>query len=472
MTSPVRVRSALVALAAACIGALSATAQSGPAPVRQQIQAQPNEVELTKRIDEYVTAYVNVNDFSGSVLLARDGKPLFLKSYGYANREWQIPNAPDTRFRIGSITKQFTSMLIMQLREQGKLKLEDPVCLYVNRCPDAWKPVTIHHLLTHTSGIPSHTRSPAWQARNMVPHTTDQVVDYVRDLPLQSAPGQRFAYNNFGYYLLGMVVEKVTGRKYEDALQSQILGPLGLTGTGYDWPGTIIPKRASGYDGRGAALRNTPAIDMQSTLGSGAMYSTVLDLLKWDQALYGDQLLPEAPKKIMWTPALDNYACGWEIAAPSPKTDGQARMSHSGGINGFGANLIRVPQLRLTAIVLSNNESTPATVMSNEILAIYGGHTVTLPVARPVATVDPAVYDRYAGKYQLPSGALLTIAREGSKLYAEVTGPGKFELIPESETRFFSDTPEATIAFTVANGAVTQLVLNVNGRDRIARRVQ
>ena len=428
--------------------------------------------ELTRRIDDYVTAYVKVNDFSGNVVLARDGKPLFLKSYGLANREWQIPNAPDTKFRIGSITKQFTSMLIMQLREQRKLKLEDSICTYIARCPDAWKPVTLQHLLTHTSGIVSHTSVPAWQAKNMMPHTTEQVVDYVRDLPLRSKPGERFVYNNFGYYLLGMVVEKVTGTKYEDALKAQILTPLGMRDTGYDWPDTILPKRAAGYDGRAATLRNTRAIDMQSTLGSGAMYSTAPDMLKWDQALYGDKLLPDAAKRMMWTPVLDNYAFGWEIAPASEKTFGQSRMSHSGGINGFGANFIRVPELRLTSIVMSNNEAIPATVMSNEILAIYYDQPVKLPVPRMVAKVAPAILDRYVGKYQLPSGAILTISREGTRLFGDVTGPGKFELTAESETKFVSDTPETTITFTVESGAATQLVLNLAGRDRIAKRVR
>jgi D-alanyl-D-alanine carboxypeptidase len=428
--------------------------------------------ELTRRIDEYAAASARVNDFSGTILLARDGAPLFLKSYGLANREWQVPNTPDTKFRIGSITKPFTSMLVMQLREQGKLTLADSICLYIARCPDAWKPVTLQHLLTHTSGIVSHTSSPAWQATSMVPHTTEQIVDYVRDLPLRSTPGERFVYNNFGYYLLAMVVEKVTGKKYEVALRDQILAPLGMADSGYDWPDRILAKRASGYEGRGAALRNTRPFDMQSAMGSGALYSTALDLLKWDRALYGETLLPAASKQIMWTPVLGDYACGWEIAAASPKTLGHARMSHSGGINGFGANFIRVPELTLTAIVLSNNEATPATVMSNDILAIYYGQRVTLPVARPVVTLDPAIYDRYAGRYQLPSGIVVTVSREDAKLFAEVTGPGKFELTPESATRFVSDTPEVTATFTVENGAATQVVLNINGRDRVAKRVQ
>jgi D-alanyl-D-alanine carboxypeptidase len=306
----------------------------------------------------------------------------------------------------------------------------------------------------------------------MVPHTPDQIVDYVRDLPLRSTPGERFAYNNFGYYLLGLVVEKVTNRKYEEVLQDQILAPAGMADTGYDWPGPIVPKRASGYDGRGAALRNTRPFDMQSAFGSGALYSTALDLLKWDQALYGETLLPEAAKTIMWTAALDSYGYGWEIAPASSKTYGHARMSHSGGINGFGGNLIRVPEPRLTSIVLSNNEAVPATVMSNDVLSIYYGEPVTLPVARRVVTVETATLGRYAGQYRMPSGVILTISREGAKLFADVTGPGKFELTAESDTRFVSDTPEITITFTVADGAVTGAVVNINGRDRTAKRVQ
>lgn len=459
MLNRVRIRAVLIALAAL----FAAT----PAPVAGQTDA-----DLSRRLDDYVAAHVTAGDFSGVVLLAKDGKPLFLKSYGLANREWQVPNTPDTKFRIGSITKPFTAMLVMQLHARGELQLDDSICRFLAPCPAAWQPVTIHHLLTHTSGIRSHSSVPAWQARNMVPHTSEEIVGYIRDLPLRSAPGTRHAYSNSGYFLLGLVIEKVTGRKYEDVLKARILTPLGMTGTGYDWPGTIIPKRASGYDGRGATLRNTPPIDMHSVFASGAMYSTALDLLAWDQALYGETLLSDALKSTMWTPALDDYAYGWEIAAPSPKTFGHARMSHSGGINGFGANLIRVPEPKLTAIVLSNNESTPATVMSNDILAIYYGQSVTLPVARAIADVDPAIFDRYAGKYTLPSGAVLTISREGDKLYAQAPGPGKFELTPESATRFFSDTPEATITFTVERDAVTQLVLTIGGRDRIARRVQ
>ena len=160
------------------------------------------------------------------------------------------------------------------------------MCVYVAPCPEAWKAVTIHHLLTHTSGIPTYTGIPAWREVNMMPKTTDQIIAFFRDLPLQWAPGEKFAYNNSGYFLLGVIIEKITGKKYEQALQEMILTPLGLPDTGYDWSKTILPRRAAGYSGVGSALANTAALDMQQPYAAGSMYSTVEDLLKWDQALY------------------------------------------------------------------------------------------------------------------------------------------------------------------------------------------
>ncbi len=428
--------------------------------------------ELERRIEGYVSAHVGAGDFSGTVLLAKNGDPLFLKSYGLANREWEIPNAADTKFRIGSITKPFTAMLVLQLRQEGRLELEDSICEYIEGCPDTWEHVTLHHLLTHTSGLLSHDRNPEWQAHKMVPHTAEQILDYVRDAPLAFEPGEDFRYSNFGYYLLGLVIERVTGQKYEEALKKRVLAPSGMTDTGYDWPHTVLPKRASGYDGRGSALRNTPPLDMQGLLGSGSLYSTALDLLKWDRMLFGDQLLSEDSKWLMWEPVREGYAAGWDVAGPSPHTFGHTRHAHSGGINGFGACFVRVPEPRLTAVVLSNNESTPATVMTDAILAIYYGQEVEIPVARTIAEVDPAIYEQYIGGYRLPSGAVMTISRDGERLFAEAVGPGRFELLPDSETRFFSDSPEVTIEFSVKDGKATQFVLNFAGRDRVAGRVE
>lgn len=369
-------------LALVLLGSASQTQTPPQAPPAPAKPAVTDRATLEKKVDELVNGHATVNGFSGAVLLASDGKPLVSKGYGYANYEWQIPVTPQTKFRIGSLTKAFTSMMVMQLREQGKIKLEDSMCLYVEPCPAPWKRVTIHHLLTHTSGIPTYTGLAAWREKMMVPMTTEQVIGFFRDMPVQWDPGERYAYNNSGYFLLGVILEKLTGKKYEQALQEMILTPLGMTDTGYDWPQPIIARRATGYRGRPGSITNAAYVDMNSPYAAGAMYSTVEDLLKWDQALYTDRLLPAASRETMWKPYLENYAYGWSVAPPSQGTFGYRRMNHGGGINGFSAHIIRLPDAKMTSIVLSNNESASSSTIARELLAVYFGQPYTVPSAK------------------------------------------------------------------------------------------
>jgi CubicO group peptidase (beta-lactamase class C family) len=364
-------------------------------------------------------------------------------------------------------------MAIMQLREQGKLKIEDSVCAYLTPCPDTWKPVTIHHLLTHTSGIPTYTGLAEWRKVNMVPKTVDEMIGFFRDLPLQWTPGEKYAYNNSGYFLLGAVIEKITAKKYEEVLREQILTPLGLENTGYDWSATILPRRASGYSGRPPALRNAAALDMQQPYSAGSLYSTTEDLLKWDQALYTGKLLPTAAKELMWTPFKNNYAYGWTIMPPSAATFGHRRVAHGGGINGFSAMIIRLPDVNVTSIVLSNMDSASASAVARDLLAIYYGQPYTVPAPRTVAKVDPALYDQYVGKYELTPTFIMTVTREGNSLMTQATGQGKIEVFPESETKFFPKVIEATITFEKdASGKVVALMLSQGGREQRAKRIE
>lgn len=454
------------------------TPQTAPAPqtVAAITPVQPAPLDaatLQRKVDELVDGHMKTTGFSGSVLLAKDGKPLVARGYGYANIEWQIPNTPNTKFRVGSITKQFTSMIVMQLREQGKIKLEDSMCLYVAPCPETWKPVTVHHLLTHTSGIPTYTGIPAWRQINMVPKTTDEIIAFFRDLPLQWTPGERYAYNNSGYFLLGVIIEKITGKKYEQALQEMILTPLGLSDTGYDWTSTIIPRRAAGYTGIGAKIANAQPLDMQQPYAAGSLYSTVEDLLKWDQALYTAKLLPEAAKKIMWTPFLQNYAYGWTIAPPAANAfGGYSRILHGGGINGFSAMIVRVPEPKMTVIVLSNNDSASASTVARDIMAIYYGHKYEVPAVPVVAKIDPAILDQYVGQYQVRPGAELTITRQGSSLIVQPTGGRKVELLPSSETKFFATAPPITLTFVKGpDGKVTEAMILESGTETRAKKI-
>ena len=456
------------------LGAQAPAAQAPAAPAAV-VPAQPalEPAVLEKKIDELLAAHAKVNGFSGSVLLASRGVPLFAKGVGYANVEWQIPNTPKTKFRIGSMTKQFTSMLVMQLREQGKIKLEESVCLYVTPCPDAWKPVTIHHLLTHTSGIPTYTGIPAWQATMMVPKTIEQMVAIFRDLPLQWVPGEKYAYNNSGYFLLGVVIEKASGKKYEQALQEMILTPLGLSDTGYDWSKTILPLRASGYAGKGGTLQNAAPVDMQQPYAAGAMYSTVDDLLKWDQALNTEKLLPAAAKQVMWTPFKDNYAYGWIAGEPATAFGGYRRLMHSGGIPGFSSVIFRLPDPNVTVIVLSNNATANATAIGRDLIALYYGQPYQTPAERATISIDPVVFDRYVGKYEITPAFAVTITREGTRYLGQATGQGKFEIFPESETSFFAKVPELAIVFRKDDaGKVTHFMLTQGGRTTRATRIE
>ena len=455
-----------------------APAQAPPAAAAAVVSPAPpaalDPPALAAKIEEYMQGQVKTNAFAGTILLAREGKPLVSKAYGFANLEWQIPNTPQTKFRIGSITKQFTSMAVMQLREQGKLKLEDSVCAYVAPCPDAWKPVTIHHLLTHTSGIPSYTGLAEWRKVMMAPKTVDEMIDFFRNLPLQWTPGEKFAYNNSGYFLLGAVIEKATGKKYEEVLRDQIFTPLGMADSGYDWSATIIPNRAAGYSGRPPAVRNAPPIDMQQPYAAGSLYSTTEDLLKWDQALYSDRLLPAAAKQTMWTPFRENYAYGWTVTPSSPATFGHRRIAHGGGINGFSSMIIRLPETNVTAIVLTNSDALPggASVVARDLLAIYYGQSYTVPAPRTVAKVDPSIYDQYVGKYELRPDFIMTVTREGNSLITQATGQQKIEIFPESETRFFPKVMEATIVFEKdGSGKVVALVLTQGGKDQRAKKL-
>lgn len=331
--------------------------------------------DLATRLDRQVRVYVDQQRFSGSVLVARGGKVLFSKGYGMADAEWDVPNTPRTKFRLGSITKQFTAMVVLMLERQGKLKVEDPVSKYMPDAPTAWKKVTIHHLLTHTSGIPSFTSFPDYMKTMTLPSPAAETVKRFRDKPLEFEPGSRFRYSNSGYVLLGYVIEKITGRSYEDLVGKWIFGPLGMKDTGYDHPERILKNRASGYSNAGKTLVNARYLDMTIPHAAGSLYSTVEDLLIWDQALYTEKLLPAKVLERMFTPFKDNYAYGWMV-----RTENNRQViGHGGGINGFSTMILRIPQERLFAAALSNLETRDAGRIANELARLALGEKVDLP---------------------------------------------------------------------------------------------
>ncbi|MDQ3473877.1 MAG: serine hydrolase [Acidobacteriota bacterium] len=307
------------------------------------------------KIDEVMNLANKYRLFNGSVLVAENGKVIYKKGVGLANMEWNIPNTPETKFRLGSITKQFTATLILQLVDQGKVKLDGKISDYLpDYRKDVGDKVTVHQLLNHTSGIPSYTGLPGFfQDVSRNPFKVDDFVKKYASKDLEFEPGSKFSYNNSGYFLLGAIIEKVTGKTYEQVLKENVFEPLGMKNTGYDHFDTLIEKRATGYQKTADGFVNAPYLDMSIPYAAGSLYSTVEDLYLWDQALYTDRALPEQTRQVMFKPHLSNYAYGWSVR--NARFDAKVQViTHNGGINGFSTTIIRFPAEKNLIVMLDN----------------------------------------------------------------------------------------------------------------------
>lgn len=324
---------------------------------------------LGARLDAYLNGLALSGDLRASVLVARGDTVLLSRGYGVADEASGAPNTATTRFRIGSITKQFTAMAILILQEQGKLRVADSVCRYLSDCPEAWRPVTLRHLLTHTSGVPDYTNFSDFPSLIGTPAMLDQLIARVRALPLEFTPGARWSYSNSGYVLLGAVVERVSGQSYSAFLQDQIFTPLDMRDTSYDANSPPSPQHATGYL---QAHEQPVYLDMSEFGPAGALASTVEDLYRWDRALARHQLVSQQTLDAMFTPAIPcpaggcllasdrGYGYGWFIAAES----GQTLIYHVGRIDGFLTyNGFSKPD-EITVVLLSNLETTAVLVDS------------------------------------------------------------------------------------------------------------
>lgn len=329
---------------------------------------------LQEKVDEYIDALQKMGKFSGSILIAKDGDILLSKGYGLANREHDVPNTPKTIFRIGSLGKQFAAAAVMQLQEQGKLDVEDTITKYIPDYPKG-NIITLHHLLTHTSGIPNLTDFPEHRKTIMIPSPVEKTILRFKDKPLEFAPGEKFKYCNSGWLLLGYIIEKVSGKTYEDYLEEYIFGPLNMTNSGYDHHSTIMKNRASGYHITKEGPVNAPYIDMSIPHAGGALYSTVEDMLLWDQSLYTEKILTTASLEKMFTPFKGNYGYGWRIDS----IYGHKRIHHGGSIFGFQAHIARYVDDNLFVVFLCNQRPINTKKIAEDLAAIVYGKPSKVP---------------------------------------------------------------------------------------------
>ena len=419
----------------------------------------------TERMDQLIQPLVDAKQFMGSVLVARGDQIVFNKAYGSANLEWNIANTPATKYRIGSITKQFTSASILLLEERGKLKLDDPIKKHFTGAPAAWDAVTLKHLLTHTSGIPNFTSFPEFAKLKQFQTSNTELLARFKDKPLEFTPGEKMAYSNSGYILLGYVVEKASGMSYADFVQANIFTPLGMSDSGYDSNASIIARRAAGYTRVGETLVNADFVHMSIPHAAGGLYSTTEDLLRWQRGLYGGKLLSAASLTKMTTPFKSDYALGLGV-----NTGKRKMYSHGGGIEGFNTHLAYYPETQVTVVALGNvNGGAPAEIVT-KLGALVHGEAVVLTQERKEISVPRDVLARYVGTYALSPQLNVMVTLDGDQLSTQVSGQQRFPAFAESPTRFFMKVVDAQWEFVEADGKVTQVILYQGGREMRAQR--
>ena len=332
--------------------------------------------EKAAKIDELLSKYYEYNLFNGSVLAADGGKVIYEKGFGYANVEHQIPNTPETKFRLASVTKQFTAMLIMQLVEEKKIDLNEKIETYLPDYADYIDDrITVHHLLTHSSGIHNYTDQPDFpEVYSRLKINLDKVIKGECTKELDFTPGERFKYSNTGYYLLGAIVEQVTGNTYAEVLKKRILDPLEMNNSGLDDESTILENRAYGYARAAGELQVAPFMEIENAFAAGGMYSTTQDLYKWDQALYDDKLVGKKYRKMIFKPQIESgnggaYGYGWGIRKMSfcEGEDSVLVVQHMGGLSGFNTIISRIPEDKHLIVILNNVGFAPLTEMIQNI---------------------------------------------------------------------------------------------------------
>lgn len=428
---------------------------------------------LANQFEIYLKPFADTGNFTGAVLIARKGRVLFRHAYGMANFELRVPNSVATRFHIASVSKPFTAMAILQLEEQGRLSVSDPVSRFVPDFPNGDR-IKLEHLLTHTSGIPNVNDLPDYDTFARSPHTIEQLVAKFSALPLDFQPGGNYRYSNSNYNLLALILEKVSGESYGDYVRKHIFDPAGMQNTGHDGEAfRLIPLSASGYEPAGInAYEKAPYLDWTNKTGNGSLYSTLDDLYRFDRALNTETLLKSATRQKYFVEGRGNRY-GWF----NRKRGTRRVMSSNGRSPGFTAQLDRFPDDDVTVIVLSNSY---ATVSQDPVAAglaaiAFGEQPDKPPILRAVA-LPQASLARYAGQYQygpdyfVPNGKV-TLTVDSGALLLEL-GNFRTPLAPVSATEFMERNFLGKVVFSLgAAGKVESMTYSYAGKDFIARKI-
>ena len=409
---------------------------------------------------------------SVSVAVLRGRDTLVMKGYGMADIENDVPATPATVYRIGSVTKQFTSVAAMQLVDQGKLSLDDDVTKYVPNAPTHGRKILVRHLLNHTSGIPSYTDVGNSFGRVMrLDLSHDSLLATVKDDSLQFEPGSHFYYNNTGYFLLGMVIERVTGKSYGDYLRDALFVPNGLTSTVYCGNAPLIKRRARGYNGLATGLVNADFLSMDLPYAAGSLCSSVGDLAVWTRLLHSGKLVSPGSFASMTTPVklTSGRPMQYGFGLFMDSLGAHRRIHHGGGINGFISELAYYPDDSLTVVVLSNTAPAPSEQIAENLARAAFGMPFAGPPERPADL--PIAADeiaRLAGNYRVtwPDGSKRNarIYAEGTQLMLQVENQPAVRLMKQPASNTYAAVGQGRIVVDVVNGAVVGFMIDRGAR--------
>jgi len=338
---------------------------------------------LVSKVDEFIKAEMQKQKIPGvSLAVVKDGRPLIVKGYGYANLEHQVPVKPETVFQSGSVGKQFTATAVMMLVEEGKIGLDEKISKYLGDVPETWANITIRHLLSHTSGMTDYPTDFDFRRD----YTEDEILKRAKEIPVAFKPGEKWQYSNLGYVTLGVIIGKVTGKFYGEFFQERMFKPLGMTTSRIINEADLIPNRASGYRLVNGEVKNQEWVSPTvNTTADGSLYLTALDMIKWDEALMTGKLLKKTSFDEMWSPIKLNdgtthpYGFGWGIRS----VNGHRVIEHGGAWQGFKAHIARFPDNKLTVIVFANLAQTNQGKLANGVAGIIDSELKRKPIPDP-----------------------------------------------------------------------------------------
>ncbi|MES3023151.1 MAG: serine hydrolase [Pseudomonadota bacterium] len=454
----------MLKLSTLCIAAVlalqapSSIAQSAP-------MSAAAERALSAQIDASISQHYKADEPGATVIVTRDGKTVFRKAYGMASVVKKQVMTPDMTLRIGSVTKQFTAVAILMLAEEGKLALSDDITKFIPDYPTKGKKITVEHLLTHTSGIVSYTGKMDFMANSTKDLTVKQMVDSFKNDPLTFEPGTDFAYNNSGYFLLGAVIEQVSGMPYAKFVEKRIFVPLGMNNTAHEGFERAAATKAEGHSKKDATYAPSAPLSMTQPYAAGSLVSTVDDLARWEAAIAGGKLINAASLAKAFTAfkladgSTRDYGYGWQIG----KLQGQPTIAHGGGINGFSSFALRLPQSKVFVAVLSNADSG---LVQPEMVAQKAG-AIAIGSAFPeykAVKLDAKALDAFAGVYTIDDKSKRMFWRENDQLMMQRTGRGITPLIAHSANGFFIKDSLVNLEFARdAGGAVSKVTVHQNG---------